>query len=581
MVDGGARWGQTGLQHGHRPLRIPNFLEPGGRCLHLSLVMNTRFFSSVSPFSPFYRSGALCLLAGILAAAQALAAGKAEHVILCVWDGMRPDFVSAHYTPNLYDLAQRGTFFANHHSVYVTSTEVNGTALATGVFPNRSGIIANSEYRPDVGFLGPNATEGMEMIRREDLQTGGKYIRVPTICEVVQEAGFPTVVAGTKPVAVLFDRAQRKNTGAAKDSTVLYNGRIMPSSLQGEVERVNDHRRFPTNTIPNTGRDEWTVKALREVSWRKGLPKLSVVWLSEPDASQHNASPGSDNAIGALESSDRRLGSIVKFLEDKKLRDKTDIMVVSDHGFSTIARGYDLADILKKQGFRAAKKFDDAEPGDVMVVGLGGSAFLYVIGKDDEVTSRLVGFLQNMDAVGVIFSQLSDGKAAPGTFPLSAVRMNAAETAPDVVISFKWTDEKNEFGAPGHVLSESGRRNAGTHASLSRHDIHNTLIGNGPDFRAGFINELPSSNVDVAPTILSILGIKQPAGGMDGRVLKEALVYERAPSGKPKTEVIRASREIGLRRWEQYLKTTTFDGGFYVDEGNGESKLRTVKPEGR
>ena len=518
------------------------------------------------------KSGAL--LAGILAVTNAFAEGKAEHVILCVWDGMRPDFVSAHYTPNLYDLAQRGTFFANHHPVYVSSTEVNGTALATGVYPNRSGIVANSEYRPDVGFLGPNATEGMEMIRREDMQTGGKYIRVPTVCEIVQAAGFPTVVAATKPVAVLFDRSQRKNTGAAKDSTVLYNGRIMPSSLQERVEAVNDHKKFPTNTIPNTGRDEWTVKALREVSWRHGLPKLSVVWLSEPDASQHNASPGSDNAIAALESSDRRLGSILKFLEDKKIREKTDVMVVSDHGFSTIARGYDLADILKKQGFRAAKKFEDAEPGDVMVVGLGGSAFLYVIGKDDSVTSRLVGFLQNMDSVGVLFSQLSNGKPVDGTFPLSAVRMNAEETAPDVVISFKWTDEKNEYGAPGHVLSEGGKRNAGTHASLSRWDMHNTLIGNGPDFRAGFINDLPSSNADVSPTILSILGVKQPQGGMDGRVLKEALVYEKTPSGKPKTETIKTSREIGLRHWEQYLKTTTFDGAFYVEEGNGSSTLR-------
>src|SRR5688572_13188001 len=272
-------------------------------------------------------------------------AAPAEHVILIVWDGMRPDFVSAHYTPNLYDLAQRGTFFKNHHSVYVTSTEVNGTALATGCFPNRSGIVANSEYRPEIGWLSPNATEGIEMIRRGDLATGGKYIRVPTMCEIVQEAGFPTAVAGTKPVALLHDRAQRKSTGAAKESIVLYSGKIMPSSLEEATVLVNDRKKFPTNTIPNTGRDEWTVKALREVVWKKGVPKLSVVWLSEPDASQHNAAPGSDNAIAALESSDHRLTSILKFLDDKKIRDKTDVIITSDHGFSTIARGFDLADI--------------------------------------------------------------------------------------------------------------------------------------------------------------------------------------------------------------------------------------------
>ncbi len=511
----------------------------------------------------------VCLIHCFLTVTAEAAAGQAEHVVVVVWDGMRPDFVSAQYTPQLYDLAQRGTFFKNHHSIYITSTEVNGTALATGVFPNRSGIIANSEYRPDIGWLGPNATEGVEMIRRGDLATGGNYIAVPTVAEIIQAAGHPTAIAGTKPVALLHDRAQRKTTGAAKDSIVLYNGRIMPSSLEDATAAVNDKKKFPTNTIPNTGRDEWTVKALREVVWKKGVPKFSLVWLSEPDASQHNASPGSDNAIAALESSDKRLTSIVKFLEEKKIRDKTDIIVVSDHGFSTIARGMDLADILKKQGFSAAKKFDDAEPGDVMVVGLGGSAMLYVIDRQEEVIRHLVAFLQSAEFAGVIFSRIP----IEGTFPLSAVRMDPTNTMPDIVFSFKWTDEKNEFGVPGYVLSEGSKRGAGTHASLSRWDVHNTLIANGPSFRPGFITDLPSSNVDVAPTILKILGIT-PSQPMDGRVLSEALVNGTAPAGTPKTETIKATREIGLRRWEQYLKTTTFGGAFYVEEGNGESVLR-------
>jgi arylsulfatase A-like enzyme len=248
-------------------------------------------------------------------------------------------------------------------------------------------------------------------------------------------------------------------------------------------------------------------------------------------------------------------------------------MVVSDHGFSTIARSFDLADILKKHGFSAAKKFDDAEPDDVMVVGLGGSAFLYVVNHSEEVIRQLVAFLQNTEIAGVIFSRVGKDGHVEGTFPLSAVRMDAGDSAPDIVVSFKWTAEKNEFDAPGYVLSEGSKRGAGTHASLSRFDMHNTLIGNGPSFRAGFIDELPSSNADVAPTILSILGIKAPQP-MDGRVLGEALVNGKAPSGQPKTETVKATRDIGLRRWEQYLKTTTFDGAFYVDEGNGSSTLR-------
>src|SRR5438874_6827247 len=73
--------------------------------------------------------------------------GRGEHVVVVVWDGMRPDFISAQYTPTLWKLAQSGVFFRRHHSVYPSATIVNGTALMTGVYPNHSGILANHAYR--------------------------------------------------------------------------------------------------------------------------------------------------------------------------------------------------------------------------------------------------------------------------------------------------------------------------------------------------------------------------------------------------------------------------------------------------
>jgi hypothetical protein len=50
---------------------------------------------------------------------------------------MRPDFVTPHYTPTLYELARRGTFFMRNHAAYVTTTEVNGTALAKACCESR------------------------------------------------------------------------------------------------------------------------------------------------------------------------------------------------------------------------------------------------------------------------------------------------------------------------------------------------------------------------------------------------------------------------------------------------------------
>jgi len=52
--------------------------------------------------------------------------------------------------------------------------------------------------------------------------------------------------------------------------------------------------------------------------------------------------------------------------------------------------------------------------------------------------------------------------------------------------------------------------------------MRTTLIAKGPDFKAGSRISVPVGNVDLVPTILSLMGIDVPEE-MDGRVLAEAL----------------------------------------------------------
>jgi arylsulfatase A-like enzyme len=512
---------------------------------------------------------ALGILGLLVATEVALAKGKAEHVVLIVWDGMRPDFVRPQYCPTLYGLATNGVFFRDHHPAYVSSTEVNGTALATGSHPGRSGVIANTEYRPEISILSTFATEGLESVRRGDLLTDGNYIRTPTLAEILQDAGIPTVTAGSKPVVLLHDRSWRKSSSAEKESVTLFEGKTLPRSIVDILIKVNEDKGWSTNvTHPNTTQDNWTTRSLVRGLWRKGVPKYSVLWLSEPDKSQHEHAPGSKQALQAIETSDKNLAEVIKVLKEKGVYEKTDLLIVSDHGFSTIERGPDVVDILKKQKFSAAKKFDNPEPGDVMVVGLGGSVMFYVVDRDEAVIRRLVEFLQTSDFAGVLFSRLPlEGHSR--WIPCAM----AAPTAPDVLLSMRWTAEKNEHGVPGMFYSMDGTKGKGSHASLSPFDMHNTLVAAGPDFRRGFMNPTPSGNIDVAPTILWILGVK-PASPMDGRVLHEALAGSSEQVPKPVERKIEASRDIGFIRWHQHLKFTEVGQAIYFDEGNGAPELK-------
>jgi arylsulfatase A-like enzyme len=513
---------------------------------------------------------ALVLITLVLSTGIVLGRGKAEHVVLVVWDGMRPDFVRPQYCPTLYSLATNGVFFRNHHPAYVSSTEVNGTALATGSHPGHSGIIANTDYRPEISVLSTFATEGLDSIRRGDLLTDGNYIRTPTLAEILQESGIPTITAGSKSVVLLHDRSWRKSSSAEKESVTLFEGKTLPRSAVDALIKVNDDKAWTTNvTHPNTTQDNWTTRAFVRGLWRKGIPKYSVLWLSEPDKSQHEHAPGSTQAVAGIEVSDKNLAEVIKVLKEHGAYEKTDLLVVSDHGFSSIQRGPDVVEILKRQKFSAAKKFENPETGDVMVVGLGGSVMFYVVDREESVIRRLVEFLQTTDFAGVLFSRLK----LPGTFPLDAVRYSSSNNMPDVLMSMRWTADRNEHGVPGMFFSMDGTKGKGSHASLSRFDMHNTLVASGPDFRKGLMDETPSGNIDVAPTILWILGVDPPSP-MDGRVLHEALSVSSEPVLAPVQRQIEASHEVGFMRWRQYLKFTEVGRAVYFDEGNGEAVLK-------
>ncbi len=539
--------------------------------LHLRYLLASEpppVFNLAMKFRLLCASLILCQTSAFSAATESLSEkGRAEHVVVLVWDGMRPDFVTPQYCPTLYSVATEGVFFRRHHCAYISSTEVNGAALATGAHPGLNGILANSDYQPEMSILGAIATESVESIRRGDFLSGGKYIRTATVPEILHREGIATVIAGSKPVALFHDRSLRKNSQVEKDSFTLYEGKTVPSSLRLELAKVNDDKAFPTNvTQPNTAQDNWTTRSLIHSLWKKGVPKYTLLWLSDPDKSQHETGVGSPTALAGIEASDNHLAEVIKTLKEKGVWEKTDLLVVSDHGFSTISRGPGVAEILRKQKFNAHSKLEDAEPGDIVVVGLGGSVLLYVIDHEEAVIRRLVEFLQTSDFAGVIFSKLN----IEGTFPLETVKYPSTEGAPDVLVSLRWSADRNTNGAPGMVVAMGGTAGKGTHASLSRFDMNNTLVAAGPDFKRGLVSGTPSGNIDVAPTVLWLLGVNPPAP-MSGRILYEALAASHKPTPKVVERKLEATRELALFRWNQYLKTSEIDGTTYFDEGNGEA----------
>lgn len=515
----------------------------------------------------FVRLISLILLLNYVESSLSFAAGKARHVVVLVWDGMRPDFVSEELTPTLFRLAREGVTFQNHHPVYLSATEVNGTALATGAYPSHSGVMANREFRPAIDPLKPFNTEALAAVRHGDELTHGHYLERLTVAEILQRSGRRTAIAGTKPVALLHDRAARRDDTAL--GLALFEGQTLPTSILGRI--TNALGSFPSTNETKIKRDLWTTQALLGSIWNGPVPAYSLLWLAEPDFSQHETGPGSSNSLAAIRSSDRNLALVLRALEDKGVREQTDVFVVSDHGFSTISRKVDVAADLKKAGFNAEREFKTAPATNALVVASnGGAVALYVIGRNERLIDRLVRFLQQQDYVGVIFTR----RPAPGAFTLEQARLHTINP-PDMVFSLQWSADKSTNGVPGLVISDDPNRKPGQgmHVTLSRFDMHNILFASGPDFRRGVVDPLPTGNTDIAPTVLWILGVRPPKT-LDGRVLTEALNIPGPKIKSFETSRLEAKREHEHFVWHQYLNVTQLNGVVYFDEGNSFTTLK-------
>lgn len=508
---------------------------------------------------------ALCLHA---AACLAQGAPRAALHMVFVLDGLRPDSINAADTPTLFRLSREGVIFENGHSVFPTVTRVNSSSIATGMQPARHGMMGNQVYIPAVDAAKAFNNDNAQLLLKLDEASPGRILLTSTVAELAAEAGkrFVAVSSGSTGSALLL--APR----APRGSGTVINGDFMGGAIAGWPEAVSKAvlERFGPAPKKGGARDpydasvDWAMRVLREYVLPELKPDVLYSWSTEPDHIQHGLGAGAPESIASIRNDDRNLGLVLESLEKLGLRERTNILVVSDHGFGQTVYGVNVGEELRDGGFN---------PEDAVIAPSGQAVALHVKGRDPAKIRAYAQFLQKQPWIGVVFTARGAGAAhegaVAGTFALEFVHLGGNERSPDLLFTFPWSSERNRFGVPGtDYLMVNGaptgpmQAGGGNHGSMSPWTVKNTMLAWGPDFKRGARVRLPSSNADVTPTILHLLGHAK-ADALDGRVLREAL------AGGPDEEQVAVETRtlrVSSGAYKAALQVTETAGRRYLDK---------------
>ncbi len=471
----------------------------------------------------------------------------APKALVVVFDGLRPDHVTPNRAPNIHGFVEAGVRVANTASAFPSETRVQVTTVMTGHPPAGHGIMANAFYDPRLGFASAMDTSDDARMRAAE-RAYGRLIGAAHLSEILWGAGRKFAVLTTGKVGnarLLAGRAPELNQPVL---SIWGDAISTPAARYAEV--VQRFGRPPEQAFPNVGVADWAVRVLLDHVLPDHAPDVCVLWLNEPDLSYHYrgvASGDSDTAIAAV---DAGFGRILDWWRAEGRDKGWNIIAMSDHGHVTVEGQIDVAADLRGAGLAVGPALDvDTD----YALKPGYSAHIAVRDRDPALIDRLVAVLQDHDWCGPILARNADPEA--GTLPLSTVNLDHAR-AGDVAFTLRARDADSEAGLPGVALADNPDipLGGGMHGGLHKVELNHCLFFGGEAFRKGVEVTTPSGTVDVAQTILKLLGLP-PHPLMAGRAVEEAFSL-----GDPAPGVTEVVHEAARAGFAQRIVTARVDG---------------------
>ena len=446
-----------------------------------------------------------------------------DRVIVCVFDGLRPDMVRPDLTPNLIRFAQRATWFRDARSVFPSMTRVATASIATGAMPSTHGIVGNAFYFPqaipehvlDVSIIAD--------IKRAEAASAGRFLMAETFADILARAGHRVAIVHTGSLGSTYLINPRAKANKHWTYTILGGeGSETPDAIDDVMSRFGSP---PERGLPRFAEIDYATKIMVEHVLPESRNAVSLIWYNEPDTSYHYKLLGAPETLAVLSHVDAAFGQILDWVERQPNRDRIAVLVASDHGQVSSHALIALPELLGEAGHPTKRPAARELNGAAVTFTGGNMGEIRILDGGAKRRDAIAAFLLEQPYIGALFSP---GKnevegEVEGSFSHSLVGLNH-ERAPELLYVMRSSDALDPFGLPGLCALSGGGvpQGGGMHGGLNRHELNTTLIMSAPGHRHGVVERGAAGIIDIAPTLLDLFGL--PKGEqMDGVSLLQPL----------------------------------------------------------
>lgn len=427
---------------------------------------------------------AIVVLSSLLACSLAVLASEParNHVVLISIDGMRPGSYTSPgpaRLPTLRALMARGAHASGVVGVLPSVTYPSHTTMITGVPPAVHGIVNNT-------FLDP-----------EGRAAGAWYwyardLKVPTLPGLIRASGM-TAAAVSWPVTVGMEldyNVPELFRSRHPEALSLLRAVSTPRSIiDGYEASLPAPLPWPATDAERAGIAAWIVRTYK--------PHFTMLHIFDNDSASHSSGPESPEALAALEQSDAHVGTVLEAVNAAGLGHRTNIVVVSDHGFVPVATQVQPNYAFKQDGLIQVNDRGAITSWDAYLQSAGGAGFVHLKRPDDSALAARVRTL--LEAIA--------GDPANGVDKLwtreDLQRIGAAPAA-----TFALTMKPGFYMGAAHTSLRQPTAGKGGHGfDPTLPALHASLILAGPDVtKRGDLGIVRMSQI--APTLAKWFGVR-------------------------------------------------------------------------